>query len=253
RLSKKKFKPMTTVVCTADFLRFIPSDEENGRHRSIVPGRVSQALIISPDRGYTAWRPLSPSVAPTVETPMAKNVDNKRQSPVLEEVMPKLPGLTFVFSGMFRYGEPREVARLIESEGGRVVEEVAKGVDYLIVGWPKRGHPSDEIDRARRRHKSLGEAFRIVEELDFYKLMTPTRDEALTLLAGGSVGLDRWKQLTRNLPAFEYVPNGINLAGVDFRGADLRGFSLDCVKLEGNDFSGADLSEGRFDSAVNCK
>jgi uncharacterized protein YjbI with pentapeptide repeats len=183
---------------------------------------------------------------------LAKKVNRPPPSREAIRVPPRLDGLTFVIKGQLRYGDLPDVIRLIGEEGGTVVEEVAAGVDYLIVGWPKRGHPSDVMDRARRDHKALGDSLRIVDERDFYQLYTMTRDEALALLAGGPEGHDRWGKLTANLYHSSDRPGGIDLSGAPFRGADLAGVSFDRVRLQRNDFSGANLSGCRFDSPTSC-
>ena len=69
---------------------------------------------------------------------------------VADGLAPKLQGRTFVLTGRLVAGDHKEVAGQIEAEGGRVVAEVAPGVDYLVIGRPPRDIPGEAREEGRQ-------------------------------------------------------------------------------------------------------
>lgn len=141
-------------------------------------------------------------------------------------------GKSFVLAARSRDRTAVEAtARLLASLGGCVVEAVTPSVDYVVAvdRHPDRTTPEE---RQAEVHDVP-----VLDRAGFYRLISPTRDEAFTLLLGGEAGLAQWR-LRRN----DEFWTPIDLVGANLRGATLTHIVLYGVNFDGADLSDADLS-----------
>ncbi|HEY1189185.1 MAG TPA: pentapeptide repeat-containing protein [Gemmata sp.] len=124
-----------------------------------------------------------------------------------------------------------EVTQFITSLGGRVVEAVMPRLDYVVVLDRHPDRPTPE-ERQAETH-----SVQVLGRADFYRLISPTRDESLALLRGGEPGLAQWRLRHNDM---HWSP--IDLSEANLRGATLTNIVLYGVKLDGADLSDADLS-----------
>ena len=158
-----------------------------------------------------------------------------------ERTVPKLTGKKFVLVGKLREWSPEDVSRRLKAEGGKVVAKLTDEVAYLVVGEGRSARPS-VIEKQALKLRKEGSAIQIVDEVGFYRLFSPSRDEALAMLTGGESGLKRWQALRAN--GFRFIPMP-DLSRVDLRRAQLPGIALSDVNL-----AGADLREALLDNAT---
>jgi len=158
-----------------------------------------------------------------------------------ERTVPKFTGKKFVLAGKLRQWTNEDATRRLKAEGGKVVAKLAEDVAYLVIGEARGARPS-VIEKQALKLRKQGSAIQIVDEAGFYRLFSPSRDEALAMLTGGETGLKRWQALRAN--GFRVIPMP-DLARVDLRRAQLPGIALFDVNL-----AGADLREAFLDGAT---
>ncbi len=78
-----------------------------------------------------------------------------------QEVEAKLEGKSFVFTGTLERHPREEARRMVESLGGKVVEQVSRKTDFVVVGK----EPGSKLDRARELE------IRILSEQQFEELV----------------------------------------------------------------------------------
>jgi uncharacterized protein YjbI with pentapeptide repeats len=163
----------------------------------------------------------------------------------------RLQGKTIAFASKLATWWPdRGYPRLIEAEGGRVVEEVTTALDFLVVNKScPRGQWAAE-KKAEQLNQKKGGQIQILDCDAFFRLFAPRREEALALLRGGEEGLGRRNFLredpTGGSPRSIPMPS---LAGTDFNQASLPGVKLWRVNVNQCDFRGADLRAAHFGDA----
>ncbi len=184
---------------------------------------------------------------------------------------PRLAGKTFVFGNVPPWKKD-EYRRLIEGEGGAVVENVTDRLDFLLF---EGTHPSPPKARTAERLNARGAAIRCIDAAQFFALFAPAVDEAAAMLRGGQKGVRRWNAL-RCIPRpdEEQLRLGLNwdplsekspvrmprLGAIDLRRAVLRGACFSEVNFNGADLRRADLTgarlggvkDSRFDGARDC-
>src|SRR5262245_34345484 len=154
------------------------------------------------------------------------------------KVAPKLKGKTVAFTGKVNDSDVDRLTKLVLGEGGQLVRGVTASLGYLVlVGWAKKGRQADARE-AERLNRKEGASIRILPLQDFYRALSPDRDEALALLRAGANGVDRWNRLRE---FYWNVP--LDLAGADLGKARLQGANLQYVTLDGADLRGADLTQ----------
>jgi len=149
---------------------------------------------------------------------------------------PKCKGKTFAIKGRFSTSRHLvDIPRLIQEEGGKVVEEVTTALDYLIVG--AQGAKGAE-QQARTLIQKNSATIQIMTEQEFFRHLTPSRDELIAMLTAGPAGIDRWNKLR-----IYVAPLPVDLSGADLRNAQMAEADLRYINLDGADLSGADLSK----------
>jgi uncharacterized protein YjbI with pentapeptide repeats len=128
-----------------------------------------------------------------------------------------------------------QLAELVRAEGGEVVRQVTRSVDYLVLAPGYRSVTPPAAKLAEQLNRTQGASIQILTERDLYQLLAPTRDESEALLRAGPEGVRRWNRLTCS-------PSPLDLTGIDLRGARLQNAQLQRVRLDGADLREADLS-----------
>lgn len=160
---------------------------------------------------------------------------------------PKLKGKTFTFTGTLHHGGREDVAQHVRAEGGRVLDTVAAGVDYLVVGTTRSGQPTQAEQKAQRLNQKRGAAIQMIDEDQLHEMCKPSSEEALAMLTGGPEGLRRWKQLTES-----WRFSRVDLRGKELRKANLAGVDLSCLRLETINFQDAHLEGATIREAESC-
>ncbi len=171
---------------------------------------------------------------------------------------PKLAGKTILFEGQQTYWPVEMAAERVTAEGGRLVEEVDATLNYIVVGSGVRSLPPSLPKAKDLNDQGLAE-ITILMDIDFFALLSPTREELLRVLLGRP-DKERWYWLTTMGTCWSFpLPdlNGIDLRGADLRGLDLWGLPLTGANLSDANLTGCGLSveAGRFDRAslVNAR
>ncbi len=163
-------------------------------------------------------------------------------------VAPKLQGKTVALTGKGHDWDVQSLAPLIEGEGGKLVQKVTRALGYLvIVNWHRKGQPAQarEAEELNRKH---GTSIQVLQQQDFYNLLSPNREEAIALLQGGKEGLERWNRLHDHC---QLAP--LDLSGLDLRKAELPWARLQGVQLDGADLRGADLTRASLGHLTNAR
>jgi len=163
---------------------------------------------------------------------------------------PKFKGTTFAFTGRIR--EKKVIEKWIAQEAGKLAPTLSDKVTYLVVGQVK-SRPSADEQKAKKLN-SQGAQIQIIEEGDFWKLLRPSREEALGMLTGGKKGRERFEQfhprsdwqLLERLP----IPD---LGHADLSGADLHYLNFRGITLDGADLRNANLTECRDLMSTGCR
>lgn len=137
-----------------------------------------------------------------------------------------------------------DFAALLKAFGGIPAKKITPRLDYLIV--PNRR--SNQLTDAEREANDLiedGADIRILDQKELRVLLSPTAEEALSLLRGGDEGLALWRSLRDDM---QYPP--LELPGVDLRGCNLTHIVLYGVNLEGADLREADLTGSSLSELV---
>lgn len=176
---------------------------------------------------------------------MPKRKSSKKKSPTTKRAnwkLPRLKGLTFAFTGqIYKSSNITEasLARLIRSEGGKIVDAVSPVVDYLVSLGRKTSRR--EINKADRLNAAGEARIHHASVISVLQMFVPSRAESIEMLRAGSAGVRRWSKLSRYTPQID-----IDLRGFDLRKADLQGVDLSRVAIDGLDFRGADLSRAKL-------
>src|SRR5690349_7538126 len=109
----------------------------------------------------------------------------KSTEPKVDWAAPRLKGKTFVFAGTPSYVTDQIRQRLLEVEGGKIVQDVTAKLDFLVAGQTRGGGPSAQEKKATQLIQK-GAAIRILDENEFLELFLPTRDQAIAMLTAGS-------------------------------------------------------------------
>ncbi len=165
----------------------------------------------------------------------------------------RFAGNTFAFAGELSDWEREHVRKLIQGDGGQLVEEITPTLDFLVLTRPKRlTEPARKL--AIRLNKTGGAQIQILESEAFYDLFHPDVELAKALLRAGTAGCERLR-LLRWL-----IQKPLDLRGLDLRGIQVRirrmsfrGLDLDGADLRGADLSGAEIEricDARMDMAI---
>jgi uncharacterized protein YjbI with pentapeptide repeats len=178
----------------------------------------------------------------------------------------KLAGKTVAFVGKFGYRDmflDRHRADVL-AQGGTVVEVDAAVPDYLVAGEGRGGNPPAMVAKVQKQHPSV----QVLDEADFCKLLTPSREELHAELRAGPREYQRWDRL---LELTRLAGVTIDLNGADLRKTNLYGAKLGVANLDGADlrnasahyahfgdlksvrFDGADLTNAYFLNAQGCR
>lgn len=154
--------------------------------------------------------------------------------------LPHLMGKTFAFSGKLSRHIKVVLVKLIETEGGTVVNDITADLNYLIVGiGDSRGSgPSGAEKKAALLNNKGKAAVQILDEVGFRQLFVRDRDTAITLLQSGARGIKLWNDTV----ATHWLRLSLDVTKADFRECDLRDANLSSARLDGSDFRGAQLS-----------
>jgi len=128
--------------------------------------------------------------------------------------------------------------KLIEGDGGKVVEEVSPALDYLVLGQVK-GKPTPAQKQVEQLEQEQGVKIPILSLADFHQLFAPDRALAEAILRAGSVAQNRWLLLR--------CGGGMSCV-VDLNGIDLRNVKLTNFGLWNVNFDGADLRDAEWQS-----
>jgi uncharacterized protein YjbI with pentapeptide repeats/cell wall assembly regulator SMI1 len=150
--------------------------------------------------------------------------------------LPKLPNKTFHFAGKLQQWQLEEAIERVHAEGGDIVDSVTPTLDYLVVGEVKSGRPSDPEKQAIQFNEK-GAKIAILEEQEFSKLFSPTREELLAVL-WNRPNPERWSWLCGGMYRLVPLPD---CSGLSLRNADLSNLDLQSFNLMGADLRDANL------------
>jgi uncharacterized protein YjbI with pentapeptide repeats len=153
-----------------------------------------------------------------------------------------LAGKSFCTAGKLQaYQAETQVQRLVGWRGGRLSKKVDVGLDYLVLGQTGFAGAKKEADKLNQRKATI----QIIDESDFFRLLSPTRDELIALLTGGKPGIEMLHSL---LECYQII-------WPDLKGADLRAMvvpaeqvhlSIERLNLSHADLRGAELHNSWF-------
>ncbi|MGE3803469.1 MAG: pentapeptide repeat-containing protein, partial [Gemmataceae bacterium] len=148
-----------------------------------------------------------------------------------------LKGRRFALSGRLPW--KGRILDWIERDGGQLLDAVKPELDYLIV--ESKTKPTAPQKKAAQLNQQ-GARIEIIDENDFWRLMSPSRAQALAMLTGGKNGHERW----RALPPRHLVRDHLvlpDLSKADLRGCNLQGFDFQELCLDHADLRGANLRD----------
>src|SRR5258708_5521498 len=150
-------------------------------------------------------------------------------APALDWAAPRLAGKTFLFGHVPKWHRG-EFRRLIQAEGGSVVEKVTEQLDFLVYEGPR---PSVVLARkVDQLNARKGASILVLDSKEFFALFAPTREEGIAMLSSGQEGANRWNALRCIKPPKEGVSSSSDdhssvpmpsLGAVDLRKAVLCG------------------------------
>src|SRR5262245_27405016 len=155
-------------------------------------------------------------------------------APSPDGMAPRLAGKTFVFGNIPGW-KKNEYRRLIQHQGGAVVEKVTNQLDFLLFEGPQ---PSPPKARKVQRLNAQGAGIQCIDTKQFFGLFAPNVDEAVALLKSGKRGVQRWNDLRCiRKPPDEQLRHGLHwnpldeqspvpmpsFGAIDLRQAQLRG------------------------------
>jgi uncharacterized protein YjbI with pentapeptide repeats len=160
-----------------------------------------------------------------------------RTAVALITVPPKFKGKTLYLDPKIRSYSLGEARKHVLAEGGTVAADIDVSVDYLVLD-SSRGSGKSAPEKAAAKVNAEGGHIQSIDLIGMYRMLQPTREEALALLARGPANRKRWDNFT---PAHGVKAPPLDLTDADLRKADLNEYRLRNIDLTGADLRGADL------------
>jgi len=190
---------------------------------------------------------------------MAKRKGIMRRSkslPNADWAKPALSGVTYFFVGTLQHAKKKDVATLIEREGGKVANSLSGNVNYLVVGntrSKKSGGKGNAKSSAEKKAASLnakqGAAIEILDEIAFHQTLVPTPERVIEMLKAGVEGIQFWEERW----SYHWLQIDLEISGAKLRNLDLSQLHMPNCTLNECDLSGSHLNGSGFGSANSCK
>lgn len=87
---------------------------------------------------------------------------------------PRLTGKTLCVTGKLECADRQNLQKLIEREGGQLVDSVSAKLDILIVGTTRGARPASSEKQAEKLN-AKGATIQVIDEAGFLQLVLPTR------------------------------------------------------------------------------
>jgi uncharacterized protein YjbI with pentapeptide repeats len=152
----------------------------------------------------------------------------------------KLAGKKVAFVGKFHPYFLAGYQKHVTDAGGVVVDAERTEPDYLVIGEGRGGKPPGDVARLQKRYPAV-QAFDLA---DFFRLLVPSREELLQLIATDGLAAPSPREKSGWEPLNEILlrsQSTIDLTGADLRDANFRGGHLERITLDGADLRGAIL------------
>jgi len=175
----------------------------------------------------------------------------KRSSPAsVRWNQKRFAGKTFALAGTLTDSGRDWLERVIQEDGGRLVEKVTAELNYLIVTSPASVvEPLQQ--KARELNRQQSTRIEILDWQGFALLLHPDREFTLALLRAGKRGINRFHLLRR------YRQEDIDLSRADLRQIKSEGvrsgLNLHWVCLDGADLSDAELPAVRLHALTDVR
>lgn len=103
----------------------------------------------------------------------------RRSMQELRQLYPKVAGMTFCFTGKFKSGITRaQAAKRVKLAGGKTVNHIAKGLDYLVTGADGSDLYGDNSKRVRvERLRTEGNPIQVLSERRFLSMTKGTEQD----------------------------------------------------------------------------
>lgn len=215
------------------------------------------------------------SVSERSEAPTPTSTPSPAAPKDADEAGQRLEGVTLCFDGKLQKIQKRCAQARVETLGGSVAKSPTRALTHLVTAASTSGSPSAKASATFKKVQARidkGEAIIVWTEGEFLRRVAPSRNQAQSLLTGGTEGVAQWNFWRlgngEEPPRGGFLPTpdlrGLDLAEANLGDADLEDLSLaraclrNCdlreVRLSSSDFREADLRGALLDgvSLYHC-